>query len=480
MNCASLKRRFESGCIQNSRPLSNWPAQLGETSATSAEYLLEECEKLFERCHGQLSTFYRLRLQKLLQRIHLRFGPDGSHWHFRRLLRQALKSLNFSAAIILLTEYLVDVDLRPIGEDTLDLLTQTIVWIRSHYHLQQRHLELCRDTLKNVLEKGAGFTYLTELSHAPTSTTNFIPIVSIVNRQQSANQDQLNKCFQKEEQDGDQLFPDQSFLANNDSNNLTSTAPSIEAFDSDEMQFERLVQILLPHSRPCHCYSGYGSLLELLIRILPSIDLIPLTKHSRAERLLRICLCSLLRLPRLDVNPKIGWQRIQTSINKQSSDQVVSSLSTLSSSTNESGHSDGGLLQLAIDRCHYDVAIQLVRLGSRITGLRLHDVLFSNNTERLFQYLYLAGHQFPPENHFRQIYADCIKNEIPFERFCKWLRKVQSRHLPLTCLAWNSLRTALGSDGQILLDQLEYQMLLPPSFLAYARFQALDILLENE
>jgi hypothetical protein len=437
MNYASLRQRFENSDRQDSRRFHQWPTQVDELSGTSAEYVLDECEKLFERSNGQLQPLHRQRLLKLLQRLHLRFGPDAQHNHFRRLLRRSLRSMNFAASIIILQQHLVHSDLTPISADTLDLLTQTCVWVRSCYQVQQRQLQRSRETLRHVLDLGAGFTYLADLLSS-SHLTEDVKLDAVETPDTSENE-----------------WPNGALLPESTSD---TSGPSMKPFDDTETQFEQLVHLLLPSCRPSHCYAGYGSLLELLIRSLPSIDLVPLTKHTRAERLLRICLCALLQQPRLDVNPPIGWQRL---LGAQSSQEPCNETT---------------LLQLTIDLCHYDVAARLVQLGARIAHLRLQDVLFLNSTERLFQLLYVAGHLFPPANRFRTLYSDCIRQDKPFERFCRWLRAVQSRQLPLTCLCWNALRASFGSDSQDLLDEIEQQIALPPSFVAYARYHALDIL----
>lgn len=92
------------------------------------------------------------------------------------------------------------------------------------------------------------------------------------------------------------------------------------------------------------------------------------------------------------------------------------------------------ILQQCVGDLKYDVAERLVLKGARIDDLNVDDVVFVKSTERLFKALYFCGYRFLPANIFKLKYDQCIKDDDCFERFCEFLKKHQTKQLPLSCL----------------------------------------------
>ena len=101
-------------------------------------------------------------------------------------------------------------------------------------------------------------------------------------------------------------------------------------------------------------------------------------------------------------------------------------------------------MQQCVNDLKYDVAERLVLKGARIDELNVDDVVFVKSTERLFKALYFCGYRFLPANIFKLKYDQCIKDDDCFERFCEFLKKHQTKQLPLSCLGETVQRALLA------------------------------------
>ena len=197
-------------------------------------------------------------------------------------------------------------------------------------------------------------------------------------------------------------------------------------------------------------YITYGtSLLALVIENISSSELNPACKLTLKERLFQICYDKLMALDYLDVN--VGYEQYVESLigrnDLEANDENnrTGDTRTNQNSTNQNRQTAkrpinlpaikrASILQQTVNDLKYDVAERLVLKGARIDELNVDDVVFVKSTERLFKALYFCGYRFLPANIFKLKYDQCIKDDDCFERFCEFLKKHQTKQLPLSCL----------------------------------------------
>lgn len=187
-----------------------------------------------------------------------------------------------------------------------------------------------------------------------------------------------------------------------------------------------------------------------MIENISSSELNPACKLTLKERLFQICYDKLMALDYLDVN--VGYEQYVESLlliarnDLEANDE--NNRTGRSSRANQNPINQNrpkrpinlpaikrvNIIQQCVNDLKYDVAERLVLKGARIDELNVDDVVFVKSTERLFKALYFCGYRFLPANIFKLKYDQCIKDDDCFERFCEFLKKHQTKQLPLSCL----------------------------------------------
>lgn len=427
-----------------------------QTAQSSFDYLNEEVLNLIQNNQINESNFILFRLQKLLEKLRLRFGEDPQNAIFRKLLRRALQSMNFFLANYILDNFIRS-SLKPLQvEKTPDLLFLTMYYVRDQAKEFYENLQNNTNNLNNLLRnQRTAFNYLNRSSSLdqfnPFSRTNAAVIHNLEGNYSHATGHTAKFC--------------------------------------DFASFDRLIDKLIPHSNVNQYYVTYGtSLLALVIENISSSELNPACKLTLKERLFQICYDKLMALDYLDVN--VGYEQyvenlaknhredleendannrtgqlnnsannlVGNSINNPAGNPTNNQANNPQSNppnnrpTNPINQSGGrqqtakqrpvnlprikrvSILQQAVNDLKYDVAERLVLKGARIDDLNVDDVVFVKSTERLFKALYFCGYRFLPANIFRLKYDQCIKDDDCFDRFCEFLKKHQTKQLPLSCL----------------------------------------------
>lgn len=132
-----------------------------QTAQSSYDYLNEEVLNLIQNNQINESNFILFRLQKLLEKLRIRFGDDPQNAIFRKLLRLALKSMNFFLANYILDNYIKS-NLKPLNPDkTPDLLFLTMYFVRDQAKEFYENLQTNTNNLNNLLRNQRNaFNYL--------------------------------------------------------------------------------------------------------------------------------------------------------------------------------------------------------------------------------------------------------------------------------------------------------------------------------
>lgn len=404
-----------------------------QTAQSSFDYLNEEVLSLIQNNQINESNFILFRLQKLLEKLRLRFGEDPQNAIFRKLLRRALQSMNFFLANYILDNFIRS-NLKPLNADkTPDLLFLTMYYVRDQAKEFYENLQNNTNNLNNLLRnQRTAFNYL--------------------NR--SSSLDQFNPFSRTN-----------AGLIHSLEGNYSHSTGHTSKF-CDFASFDKLIDKLIPHSNVNQYYLTYGtSLLALVIENISSSELNPACKLTLKERLFQIAYDKLMALDYLDVN--VGYEQYVESLGKINRADLEENDANNQTGQPNNPHQNnpqtnpinqsGGrqpakqrpinlprikrvsILQQCVGDLKYDVAERLVLKGARIDELNVDDVVFVKSTERLFMALYFCGYRFLPANIFKLKYDQCIKDDDCFERFCEFLKKHQTKQLPLSCLGEREL-----------------------------------------
>lgn len=448
-------------CVNRSSSLNNFKINKMalQTAQSSLDYLNEEVLNLIQNNQINESNFMLFRLQKLMEKLRIRFGEDPENAIFRKLLRLSVKTMNFFVSNYILDNFIKS-NLRPISDETPDLLFLTMYFIKDQAKEFYENLQNNTNNLNNLIRNRTTFNYL--------------------------NPSSLNNPF------NDRVI----FNLEHHFNHQTGHTSKFCDFTS----FSKLITKLIPHSNINQFYITYGtSLLALVVENISSSELNPTCKLTLKERLFQICYDKLIELDYLDVN--VGFDQYfenrqlqvnqdQKGINQQNlnhpndfQDNQINQEQSVQSYRrpilNLPRIKRISILQQCINDLKYDVAEKLVLKGARIDDLNIDDVVFVKSCEKFFKTLFCTGYRFLPANIFKLKYDQCIKDDACFDRFCEFLKKHQTKQLPLSCLSWNVLRRHLGPKSGLILEVLSEQMNLPDAFVKYAKFQSLEILFQK-